>query len=287
MPAVPSWNAEFLLTNPYNGTMQFNVQTDAGLYLLERSACKFGIDVRSTDSNVPQGDGGILHRRFLTKTSMPLRIYLMENNEDIACDDLLTEMLDALSGAFRSLLNAGDNEGRLAWAVAGGNERMLDDVRCLVYPSFEAGDVFPYVDTVLDSRYPYAQDLNQTRTTFADGVPQDITNTGSAGYWPVFQANRSGGVAGGSSVDDFTISNLTTGIDFVYTSSNPGAIAVAAGSYAEIDTFGNTIYRNGNLTDLAAGISELESDYWPLITGEQTILISGCDMDMLWAPAWG
>jgi hypothetical protein len=279
MPAVPSWApAQFDLTSP-GGNLSFNVQTSTGLYLLDRTGCTFEITVRETTDNVPQSNGSIPHRRFLTGTQMQLAIVMMENEDNIACDDLLATMLDDLTDSFRSLLNSGDNEGRLAWAVAGKNTRMLDDIRLKVYPVFEAGGALPVVNVTIDSEYPYAQDLTPVFTSFSDGVSQAVDNTGSAEYWPVFRVD--------GTTSSFTISNLTTGVDFVYDSSNPGGQTITSPDYAEINTFRNTIYLNGDGADLAAGITELESDYWPLITGEQTIIITGADMVMEWAPAYG
>ncbi len=290
MPAVPSWaypNA-FDLTNPYNGTLTFNEQTGSGIYLLIQEGCNFQIDVRSTTDNVPQADGSIPHTRFLTGTQMQLTVQLWETLNEIACEgELLVAMLDDLSGAVRSLLNAGDNEGRLAWEIDGGNERMLDDVRLLVYPTFTPGPP-PTVTFTIDSQYPYAQDLNQTRTGVADGATVTITNTGSADYMPVFLVNQLNGVVDGSAVNDFTIENVTTGERFVYSSSLPGADPISAGGhYAEINTFTNTIYEDGDGANLKAGVDQLLSEYFALQIGANDITIDGADMDVLWAPAWG
>jgi hypothetical protein len=290
MPAIPAWAYPnvFDLTNPYSGNLSFNEQTASGIYLLIQDGCTFDLNVRSTSNDVPQADGSILHTRFLTGTTMQLTVQLWETRNEMACEGaLLVEMLDNLSGSVRSLLNAGDNEGRLAWEVDGANERMLDDIRLSVYPVFTPGPP-PTVTFTIDSQYPYAQDLTQQLTTFLDGVPNTITNNGTADYWPVFQVNRAAGVTSASAVNDFIIQNLTTGIDFVYSSSNPGASPISAGGhYAEMDNFRNTIFEDGDGANLSAGITELESDYFPLVTGDNTIVITGCDMDMLWAPAWG
>src|SRR5690349_17984383 len=112
MPAVPSWApARFDLTNPYNGSMVFNVASGGRKYLLDGDNCKFTMGVRSTTVNVPQADGSIPHHRFLTGAQMQLLIQLWdETTGKPACDDVLADMLDDVSGAFRSLLNAGDNE---------------------------------------------------------------------------------------------------------------------------------------------------------------------------------
>ena len=288
MPAVPEWApAQFDLTNPYNGSMSFNVQTAQGLYLLDQSGCDFRIVVRETTDNVPQSDGSILHHRFLTGVQMDLLITLWEDPDKAACNDSLATMVDDLTGAFRSLLNAGDNEGRLAWAVSGQNQRMLDDVRLLVYPSFKTTGGTNVVTVTIDSQYPYAQDLNQTLTPVSDGSTVVVTNNGTADYFPVFQVNRLNGVTDAGSVTAFTLQNLTTGIDFVWNSALPGASPIAGSNYGEITCFSNTFYLNGNGADLSAGISELVSDYFPLQMGANNIKIVGADTDILWAPAWG
>ncbi len=290
MPAVPHWAYPnvFDLTNPYSGNLSFNEQTSSGIYLVAQDGCNFGIDVRSTTDNVPQSDGSILHTRFLTGTQVQMTVQLWETLNELACEgELLVEMLDTLSGALRSLLNAGDNEGRLAWTVDGGNDRMLDDARLLVYPTFTPGPP-PTVTFTLDSGFPYAQDLVQTRTACADGDVVVLDNTGSADYFPVFLVNMLNGVVSAGAVNSFMIENLTTGQQFVYDDSFPGAIPISAGGhYAEINTFKNTIFLDGDSSNLKAGVDELSSEYFSLRVGENEIVITNCDMDVLWAPAWG
>jgi len=290
MPAVPSWSpTQFDLTNPFNGSMSFNVQTPSGLFLLDQQGCSFDITVRSTKDNIPQADGSLLHHRFLTGTEMPLTIQLWEDEDKVACDSLLAEMLDELSGALRSLLNAGDNEGRLAWDIEGGDIRMLDDVRLLVYPRFQMTDTLGIVTVTLDSKYPYAQDLTQTLTPCEDGVAETLVNTGTAEYSPVFKVNQLNGVVDAGAVNSFTIT-VTQGTDvqqFVYNDGFPGAVPISAGGhYAEIDTFGNTIYLDGDGANLKAGVGELNSEYPVFPTGSFDVQIDGCDMDVLWAAAW-
>ncbi len=280
MPAVPIWDAptQFDLTNPYNGSMSFNVQTDDGIYLLDKDNCSFDINVRETTDNIPQADGSIPHHRFLTGATVQLEISLWQDTSKIACDALLRAMVDNLSGAFRSLLNAGDNEGRLAWEIDGGLERMLDDVRLVVYPKFTAATI-PIITVTIDSKYPYAQNLNQTSTDIADGDSAALSNSGTAEYFPVFQ------VQGTTSA--FTITNETTEIQIEYNDGLPGAVAITSPHYAEIATFDNTIYLDGDGANLKAGVMELSSDYFSLVPGENVISIDGADMTVLWAPAWG
>ncbi len=281
MPAVPKWAApiQFDLTNPYNGTLVLNTQSDR-LYLLDQQGCSFDISVRSTTDNVPQADGFILHHRFLTGTSIQLAIQLWESENHPACDILLAEMVDEISGAFRSLLNAGDNAGRLTWEIDGGNNRILDDVRLLVYPSLTMNGPVSVITVTIDSQYPYAQDLTQQLTTITDGNTAVLNNTGSADYYPVFQVSNLSG-------STFTLENVSTGIEFNYNDALPGALPITGVNYAEIDTFRNTIFLNGNSSNLKAGVVELSSDYWSLVVGNNTVGITGADVDILWAPAYG
>lgn len=284
MPAVPDWSLPMTLTSPA-GTLLLNQEVPSlGAFFLDGDGCKFNIGVRSTKDHVPQSDGDILHHRFLTGTEMPLKIQLWESAErnKVACDALLETMLDTLTRHMRALLNAGDNEGRLAWNIpSGGNIRILDDIRLLVYPDYTQ-DPSAMGSTVLatvDSQFPYAQDLTQQSTDIADGATETLDNTGSADYFPVFQVQ--GPTSG------FSLSNLTTGVVFDYDSTLPGAVAIGGGDYAEIDTFRNTIFLNGSGANLKAGVSQLTSDYWALVVGENDVTIDGGDVTVLWAPAWG
>ncbi len=284
MPAVPDWSKPMTLTSPVGDLLLNQEVPGLGAYFLDGDGCKFNIGVRSTKDHVPQADGDILHHRFLTGTEMPLKIQLWESAERnaVACDALLELMLDTLTRHMRALLNAGDNEGRLAWAIpSGGPIRMLDDIRLLVYPDYTQ-DPSAMGSTVLatvDSQYPFAQDLNQTSTDIADGGTQVLNNTGSAAYTPVFQVQ--GPTTG------FSLINLTTGQQFDYDSNLPGAVAIGGGNYAEIDTFRNTIFLNGSGANLKAGVSQLTSDYWELAVGTNSVMIDGADVTVLWAPAWG
>lgn len=291
MPAIPSWAPEvFTLTNPFNGSLEFNYPSSTGLFLLRGAQCSFDISVRSQKDNVPQADGSILHQRFLTGTEISLAIEFWENNQQVACDSVLRAMLDELSGVLRSLLNAGDNEGRLSWTPDGALARMVDDVRLLEYPRFQANVAEPYLIVKLDSQYPYAQDLVQTLTPCSDGVPVTLNNTGSADYFPVFIVNRLNGAVAATAVNNFTIT-VTQGtnvVQFVYSDAFPGADPISVGGhYAEINTFANTIYLDGSGANLKAGVDELNSEYMPFPTGSFDVQIDGCDMDVLWAPAWG
>lgn len=293
MPAVPDWSSpiQFDLTNPYNtakgnGPLLFNVQTASGLYLLDGTGCSFEIETRVTKTNVPQSDGSILHRRFLTGAEMALSIQLWESPDVIACGAVLATMLDDLSGALRSLLNAGDNEGRLSWEVSGKGDRMLDDIRLLVYPSFSAGVALPVVTVRIDSKYPYAEDLTQTRTTITDGNTATLTNDGTAALFPVYQVYLSGGTT------SFSLTNTTNSQSMTWSGTLGSGGPAGSGTtppgedYIEIDTFNNTMFLNGISTDELPGLFLPNSLFPQLEVGGNDITIVGADVDILWQNAW-
>lgn len=300
MPPVPDWTKEFRLTNPYTTAqggqwLTFNVQSESGIYLLDQKGCAINFDVRSTKLDVPQGDGSILPERFLTGGVADLSVQLWGSDSKPACDQLLETMLDTLTGAVRSLLNAGDNAGRLSWDVASGADRMIDDVRLLTYPRFTMDGPTPGVVFTLDTRLPYAQTEADTFTNVLDGATVVITNDGTADYYPVFQVNRTwNGVSwdvGTSAVHSFTIQNLTTGLDFNFDDTLPGGPAITANHFAEINCFTNTIYRMDVAADpganLKASVVQLDSEYIPLVMGPNSIRITGADMAVIWANAYG
>jgi len=124
----------------------------------------------------------------------------------------------------------------------------------------------------------------------SDGVPQTLVNTGTAAYFPVFKVNQIGGVVAATPVTQFTIT-VTQGTDvvqFVYLGNAlPGGVSIAASHFAEINCFNNTIYKDGDSSNLKAGVDELNSEYPSFPTGTFDVQIDGCDMDVLWTSAWG
>jgi hypothetical protein len=278
MSAVPVWAVpyQFTVTNPYSGFLELNVQLADRLYALDQQACKMRQAVRATVDHVPQSDGDILHHRFLTGVQMVLAIQLWENATTPACDDLLAEMLDEVTGSFRSLLNTVDNDGRISWEVPGQNDRMLDDLRLLVYPEQVVGNVLTTVVVTVDTAFPYAQDLTQQNPTVSDGGSTTITNTGTADYYPVYLVSKAGGTSA------FTITNAATGEAFTYSGTT-----IPNGSYLELNSFNNTAFLNGDGADLLDGV-DIQTTLFPLLQiGGNLMSITGADMEILWAPAWG
>lgn len=283
--AVPVWSAPYLftLTTPWgDGSLVMNDQSsDDGWYLLDQKACSFNPAVRSTSQNVPQQSGSILHRRFVTGASITLAIQLWESQDKPACDSLLKHMLDKVTGSFLALLNAGDNDGRLAWEIpqdsgtSAQSQRMLDDARLLVYPKHVVTDAVDVVLVTIDSKYPYAEDLTQRTAHVADGGSVTLDNVGTSDFFPVFQVDS-------CPTGVFILENVTTGEKVVYSGT-----AIGGADYAELDSFSDTIFLNGDSTDLLDQV-DIPSSLWPImVTGANEFTISGADMDILYQPAWG
>lgn len=277
---IADWNRPFFFQSPY-GTLNFNDQTFAtGYYLLAKERCRVGIDVRAESNDIPQADGTILHRRWLTGVVMELAVGLWDGPEDPACDDQLQLMLDTLILHARAVQNAGDNEGRVLWTPSGYPTRMLDDAKLLSYPAISIqDDTVTEVAFSIETGFPYAIDLTQTSTAVANGATETLTNAGTAEFWPVFQVQ--------GPATTFEVANDTLGLSFIYDSSLPGAQAIGGGEYAEIDTFRNTIYLNGDQDNLKPGIDVVNSDFWPMPPGENDVRIDGAAMTVLWQSAWG
>ena len=277
---IPDWSVPFTLTSPY-GELEINqVIPGFGTYRMNQSLCSAAVKVRSTKTDVPQSDGSILHHRFFTGVEAHAAIQLWDGDA-IACDATAQLMFDTLMLHLRALVNAGDNQGRISWVPDGNLERMFDDIRLLAYPTvgLSQANLGYEIQFDFDTQYPYAQDLNQsggTPTLLAAGVPQDLVNVGSASYFPVFKVGPS---------TTFTLRNNTTGLEINYDGNRPGAMAIPGGSYGEIDTFRNTMYLNGNSTNLKPGIEVTTSDFWELGPGTNNV---ECDVatTVLWASAW-
>lgn len=305
---MPDWTVPMRLTTP-SGYLDLNTNVDAdgvatadpdailGAFTLRQDACDASIEVRieRARDNVPQADGYTQYDRFLSGTDLKMTVQLWEERGDTkpACDMQRVLMYDLLARRVRSMKDAADNSGRLAWVPYQGatDYRMQDDVKLYGYLQegrFADGAGLELA-WLLDSPFPYAQNLTQTRTACEDGDTVTISNVGSAEYYPVIEVNMFDGVPDAGAVASFLIENLTTGEQFSYLGAGlPGGHAIAAGGHwIEIDCFTNRSTKDGDVRNEAAGIAQLDSEYWLLAVGDNDIRITGCDMDVLWAPAWG
>lgn len=237
-----------------------------GIYRLDGKGCKLRNGVRATKENVPQEDGSILHRRFITGSEMDLTVQFWMPGQKIACDELLQEMLDEFMGYAYGLLNAGDDDGRIVWLPTGGSSsfsdyRMLDDIRLFVYPDGTEGTPYSLTMTV-DCALPYAEDFTQDNPA----IPGTAVNYGNRPTFPVIKLVGTFVTA--------TVTNTTTNAVLHYDGSLSGAATITTPDYIEINTFNNTVYLNGNQDNEMPGIVMQTSDFFTLKPGNNTITVS-------------
>jgi hypothetical protein len=291
---LADWTVPFDLTSQVYSSVLLPINQSAAAifgepayYFLRPDGCSLVNTVRQTKDNVPQSNGSILHRRWVQGLEMTLAIQLWKDADTIACDGLEQEMLDTLMGYAYGLLNAIDNQGRIQWNPGNGNEeRMLDNLRLLSFPAETRSAGTPLEITfTLDTQYPYQEALTQRLVNLPNTVPVVINNTGNVPTYPVIQVNRVNGVTNATPVSG-TIIIQTATEDFFWTSSLTGSQLIPGSSYAEIDMFGNTMYMNGNGANLSPGIDFINSQFFPLMPGVNTVTMFGGTADVLWNPAW-
>lgn len=261
---IADWTVQATLASVY-GDLSLNA-TSGDRYLLDNSKCDMWQDVRAQLVNIPQEDGSLVSERFWTGTRLKLCVQLWED-DGIACDDDLQRMVDTLAKHAGSMLKAAWS-GRFLWDPDGDDIRMLDYMQMTERMTFQqpAGGAME-ATLLFDSPFPYAIDFTQIDTTTSGSTV--LNNVGNTTFYPVFK------VTGGG---PFFLSNDTTGLAIDYTGTYSG--------YAEIDTFRNTIYENGNGANLKDGLDVQNSDFWGLVPGNQVVSITGGTVEILWQAAW-
>lgn len=288
--SVSSWDypTPFQLSDPA-GTLNLNAPvvfpSGTGYYLLDPAGCKWQVPLRVTNTNLPQKDGSQLHDRWDEGAEMILAIQLWESLDDIACDALLTEMVDELRRHLyqyrRPPLPA--NDARIFWTPDGADARMMKWVK--LNDTVEQGVSPPQPTTVtatFKSYYPYAMDSPETTTA----LPDTLVNEGSADFWPVIR------VTGPSSA--FTITNTSVQDDdgndlkIVFDASQIGADPVPGVGFLEIDMFQETMYLNpgSGQANYKPGLVMSESTFFPIAVGSNVLTISGASATVLWQNGW-
>lgn len=234
-------------------------------YLLNKDLCDMWQDVRAQQLNIPQADGSLVQERFLTGTRLQLNVQMWHDG-DPACDEDLQRMTDTIMKHAQSMTKAAWS-GRFLWDPDGDDVRMLDYMQMVSRPQWSWKERVPNVTFNFDSPFPYAIDFTQIASTFSGS--QVLNNVGNASFWPVFQ------VTGGG---PFVLSNDVTEEAIVFTGTYSG--------YAEIDTFRNTIYQNGDGANLKDGLDVETSDFWALVPGNNVVTIVGGSVTVLWQAAW-
>jgi hypothetical protein len=281
---LADWTVPFTLTStPYTSTLlSLNTPTvlasgDSSIFYLRPDGCQLNATVRQTKDNVPQADGSILHRRFMTGMEMNLVVQMWQDNDKIACDSLLEEMLDLFMGYAYGLLNAGDNEGRISWAPTFGSSvsstsRMLEDIRLLSYPVETQQPGSPYeVALTVDSVWPYAADLTQLSPSLSGGSGT-VLNLGNRPTYPVWK------IYGPYDAFVLTDTSVTPNAIIRWDQTLPGAgAALTNAEYIEIDTFRNSVTKVAAgpvLSNVAAGIDMTASEFFTISPGSHSITVS-------------
>lgn len=272
---ITRWESPFTLRSPTLGDLDLNVDlSDGHKYLLVPASCNDRIPLRAERTNIPQADGTIPRRRFTESFITELAVQLRLTDDSPACDQDLVDMTDDLMGWLNSILN---EEGRLLWEPypGYGDERMYDEARWLEDAVWSLDDGgFSRITFSVDTPFPYAIDATQQTITVTSGTsPVTLTNTGNTKHYPVIKVN--------GSFSSFVIENLTTGEQIEYDGTT-----VIGGDYAEIDTFRNTIYLNGDQANLKSGLVIEASDFWGLVPGANQLTTDGPSYDVLFNPPW-
>lgn len=296
---MAEWDVPFLLKSP-EGEIKINEPQggtgDAAndLYLLDETKCTVGIStLRTLSDDSPQSDGAIFHRSFKSFEVMNLDVEFWQGPEgetaaserEPACGADRARMLDNLMAHLNALVDPelADLEGgncQIRWDPSAGDDRMLNQIRLLTWPQETIENPVFSLGFELDSPFPYSMDVSE-QTTDIDATVV-VTNAGTTDFFPVFRIH--------GPFSSFSLQNVETLLFFDYDASFPGAAAVAAGHYAEVNTFGNTVFLDGNGANLMAGIDVTISDFWTLIRGAQELsytsdnALSSCEM--LWNNAW-
>lgn len=280
------WDIPFEIISP-QGTLTLNdveTATDC-MFLLDRQKCSCGpLPLRITEDGVPQGDGSILHAQFKSGYMMKLAIQFWKDTDTAACDADLCAMTDLLNLHVAALLNPNladleSGDCRIVWTPSGvgssAGDRMLDRVQVLEWPSQELDDSpVPTVNLAFHSPYPYAPSVTEDLISLG----ATVVNNGTTDYWPVFEID--------GAFTTFTLTNTTTGLQIIYDSSRPSGLAVGGGDFAEIVTFHNTMYLNGNSSNLKAGIDIENSDFFPIVPGPNVLTLTGASGSIKTHDAW-
>lgn len=245
-------------------------------YVVLNDRCDAGADLRTTFDNMPQGDGQLNHRQYLTGYKMRLALALWVDDEP-ACGQDAQEMLDEL-GARIDALRGFEGNRRIVWTPENMASRMLNDVSLMEKPvvTVEPGGSEGIVTVTFGvvSPFPYEMsEAEQTPASIADGATETLTNAGSTRFWPVFKVN--------GATSAFTISNAANGQEIVYNGT-----AIGGGEYLEIDCFRATAFLNGDIASRLDSINFELTDFFALEVGDNDVSIAGASCDVLWNDGW-
>lgn len=270
---MAEFGVPFSLITPA-GTLTFNPGGGDGLYLSDITGLDGG-DIRSTVDDLPQHDGSMIHRFFRAGMKVTLTGYILPTTPGAT----RTGLMDNLRGYTDRLIRPTQAElvstCRLRWTPTGGSDdRILDAVRMfqpVQITNPQAANLKQFEFT-LASPYPYTMNFTQHTQAFTSGSTHTLTNAGNTAVYPVFQLTGAFTTA--------SVTNSTTGesVSFV-------AGSVAGGHYAEINNFEDTVYLDGNSTNLLPNL-DLPTTFVRLVPGANSVTFTGAAGTALWNDAF-
>lgn len=291
-------------TNPHSlitpeGTLPFNeTDPDTGWrFQLNERKCQALLPVRSTEDDVPQGDGKIPHRRWRSGYGVHLAIEPMVGDDGCAAGADLVGMLDLLglhlNAMIRTGLVSGFPNARLVFTPSGGtspgDDRMFD--RCQLQgtptPTFDGDLGGIQVEVDIDTPYPYYISAEETDTVLYQGgtdmiVP--IFNAGNTDYFPVVELYGPASLVVVTNYSIVDLSNIP--LQLFYDASLPNASAIDPGDYVEVTFFEGKAYLNGNQAPRKSGLDFRYTEFFPLIPGENLVGVFGGDALVKSNSAW-
>lgn len=292
---ITEWDKAASLVTP-EGTLALNY-TDpvtGRRFQLNPGRCSSVLPVRVTEDDVPQGDGGIPHRRWRSGYGAHLAIELLVDNGGTlegACDADLVEMEDLLGLHVNSMIRTGLVSGfpnaRYIWTPSGqSDDRMLDRCQLDGDPTLGEGDIGPIYEFDLDTPYPYYIEKTETQTTIAETSTEVITNNGNTDYFCV--ARVYGDPSSYVELTNYSVEDLDGNpLKIVYFASLPGALAIPAGQYVEFVFFTGTAILESDVANRLAGVDFRYSEFFPLIPGDNIVGVVGGSAVIKSNGAWG
>ncbi len=280
------WDQSGYLNTPIGNLLINQPITDLGSFMAVPSKCKVQRSLRVTSDPIPQGDGEILHRRFSDGIELQIVLELWKVVDpdpslgEPACGEDLRLMLEHLGLYLQAILNG---RGRWFWLPSGyGDYRMLDECRWLIDVTRELDSRRTTVTFTIDSPFPCFIDATEqfgSDTTIASGDTVVLTNDGNHETYPVIEVY--GTTSAWSVVNASLVDQNGNPLALIYAGTT-----ITTPDFAEVDVFRNTIFLNGNQSDLAAGIDAEESDYFFLRPGDNEITAVGADVAFKFNNAW-
>lgn len=302
---IADWTTPFELETPA-GTLPINQAfwtTDDRRYVLNPGQCSSLLPVRVTDDDIPQGDGGIPHRRWRGRYGVHLAIQMFQSytgsgdgESEPACDQTLVEMVDELGCHLnlmpRTGLVPGGPNARLIWTpyVGASDDRMLDGCQLAGPPTPTGEGTLAFqVEVDIDSKHPYYIAVTQDITEIADGATEAVVNAGNVDTFVVIRVD--------GPTDSFSIINHSvTDMDgnpllVLYDADLPGASPIGTSEFLEFVFFDGTAFLDGNVANYEAGVDYRYTTFFPLVpecevADANQIEMIGADATILSNSAW-